>query len=89
MRLCFALEHDQQPPLGPSDLKHLSQLAQLVLEMPIPDTSIILRQERPGAEHLALLLAGSGEHPAVLGPDGETFVAMPVTYRQLRGVLER
>ncbi len=65
MRLCMCLEHDKQPPISAIDLKELAQLAQLVLEMPIPDTSIMLRQEKPGSAHLQLFLSDSTMHPLV------------------------
>lgn len=86
LRLCFALEHDGLPAIGPADLKEVAQLAQLVLEMPIPDSQIILRQERSGQQHLALLLADSNERPAVLSPEDNSFLPMSHTYAQLRQV---
>ncbi len=64
MRLCMCLEHDKQQ-ITANDLKELAHLAQLILEMPIPDTSILLRQERPGSDHLALFLSDSTLHPMV------------------------
>jgi hypothetical protein len=68
MRLCMCIEHDKQPPISASDLKELAQLAQLILEMPIPDTSIMLRQEKPGSIHLQLFLSDSPMHPLVCFP---------------------
>lgn len=86
LRLCFALENDGQPPLASTDLKEVAHIAQLVLEMPIPDGKIILRQDRPGQEHLSLLLSSSADRPNILSPDTDAFGPMNRTYAQLRQV---
>ena len=86
LRLCFALENDGQPPLAPTDLKEVAQIAQLVLEMPIPDSKIILQQDRAGQEHLRSLLSNSTDRPNILSPDTDTFGPMNRTYAELRQV---